>query len=115
MRTLAGLITTCGILDLDKYRTNRSFTKGIRASYAAYRRKYQTWLSKHVLGPRTIEPSALREEFSVDIAGFEQPDRPVIEFIGVWDTVDAVGLPFRLADIINHVFWRFKFPDQVSE
>ena len=112
VRTLAGLITTCGILDLDKYRTNRSFTKGIRASYAAYRRKYQTWLSKQVLGPRTIEPAALREEFSVDIAGFEQPDRPVIEFIGVWDTVDAVGLPFRLADIINHVFWRFKFPDK---
>ena len=23
-----------------------------------------------------------------------------------------MGLPFRLADIINHVFWRFKFPDK---
>jgi hypothetical protein len=111
VRTLAGLITTCGILDLDKYRTNRVFTKGIRASYTAYRRKYQTWLSKQVFGPRTIEPAALREMFSVDIPGLVEPDRPVIEFIGVWDTVDAVGLPFRLADIINQVFWRFKFPD----
>src|SRR4051794_7129724 len=111
VRTLAGLITTCGILDLDKYRTNRAFTKGIRGSYSAYRRKYQTWLSKQVLGPRTIEPATLREMFSVDIPGFVEPDRPVIQFIGVWDTVDAVGLPFRLADVINQVFWRFKFPD----
>jgi hypothetical protein len=35
----------------------------------------------------------------------------VIDFIGVWDTVDAVGLPFRLADLINEFIWRFKFPD----
>ena len=111
VRTLAGLITTCGILDLDKYRTNLVFRNGIRSSYVAYRRKYQTWLSKKVLGTRTIEPAALREAFSVDIPGFTDPARPVIAFIGVWDTVDAVGLPFRLADIINQVFWRFKFPD----
>src|SRR3954447_5651922 len=111
VRTLAGLITTCGILDLDKYPTNRAFTKGIRGSYSAYRRKYQTWLSKQVIGPRTIEPATLREMFSVDIPGFVEPDRRVIQFIGVWDTVDAVGLPFRLADVINQVFWRFKFPD----
>lgn len=111
VRTLAGLITTCGILDLDKYRTNLRFRRGIRSSYLAYRRKYQTWLSKHVLGARTIEPAALREAFSVDIPGFTDPARPVIEFIGVWDTVDAVGLPFRLADVVNQVFWRFKFPD----
>jgi uncharacterized protein (DUF2235 family) len=111
VRTLAGLITTCGILDLDKYRTNRFFWKGIRSAYVAYRRKYQTWLSKRIKGTRTVEPQALRNAFSVAIPGFEDPSRPVIHFIGVWDTVDAVGLPFRLADIINQVFWRFKFPD----
>jgi hypothetical protein len=34
-----------------------------------------------------------------------------IAFMGVWDTVDAVGLPFHLGDFINLVFYRFKFPD----
>ena len=35
-----------------------------------------------------------------------------IHFIGVWDTVDAVGKPFHISDIINSVFYRFKFPDR---
>ena len=47
----------------------------------------------------------------MDIPGFDSTAPPVVQFIGVWDTVDAVGLPFRLADIINTLFWRFKFPD----
>ena len=34
-----------------------------------------------------------------------------IEFLGVWDTVDAVGMPFRITDLINASVYRFKFPD----
>lgn len=35
-----------------------------------------------------------------------------IRFIGVWDTVDAVGLPVaHLADFINKFVYRYKFPD----
>ena len=34
-----------------------------------------------------------------------------IRFVGVWDTVDAVGLPFHLADVLNSTVHRFKFPD----
>jgi hypothetical protein len=30
----------------------------------------------------------------------------------VWDTVDAVGLPFRLSDVINATLYRFKFSDR---
>lgn len=34
-----------------------------------------------------------------------------IEFVGVWDTVDAVGIPFEeIADLAN-MYYRFKFPD----
>ncbi len=35
----------------------------------------------------------------------------MIRFIGVWDTVDAVGVPFQLADVVNTVFYRYKFRD----
>jgi hypothetical protein len=34
-----------------------------------------------------------------------------IHFIGVWDTVDSVGGPFHIADVINTLIHRFKFPD----
>ena len=113
VRTLAGLITTCGILDVSKpeYSTNASFWRAIRAVYQAYRQKYQTRLSRLLHGKLTPDADALRREFSVEIRGFAYPAEPVIEFIGVWDTVDAVGLPFRLADLINEFIWRFKFPD----
>lgn len=37
--------------------------------------------------------------------------RAEIEFVGVWDTVDAVGIPFEeIADLAN-MYYRFKFPD----
>jgi uncharacterized protein (DUF2235 family) len=111
VRTLAGLITTCGILDLARYQTNAAFRRAIRAAYAEYRRKYQTWLSEGLHGKKVVDPEALRQQFSVKIPGFTDPSRPVIQFIGVWDTVDAVGLPLRMADVINQLFWRFKFPD----
>lgn len=111
VRTLAGLITTCGILNPDQYRTNSQLTKGIRTAYAEYRRKYQTKLSAWILGKRTVDPAVLRARFSVDIPGFVDPLRSVIQFIGVWDTVDAVGLPMRTGEFINNVIWRFKFPD----
>src|SRR4051794_34119219 len=113
VRTLAGLITTCGILDVSKpeYSTNASFWRAIRAAYQAYRQKYQTRLSRLLHGKLTPDADALRREFSVEIRGFTYPGEPVIELIGVWDTVDAVGLPFRLADLINEFVWRFKFPD----
>lgn len=113
VRTLAGLITTCGILDVSRpeYSTNELFWRGIRAAYAAYRKKYQTRLSLWLRGKLTPDPDALRRQFSVEIPGFTYPNEPVIHFIGVWDTVDAVGLPFRLADLINEFIWRFKFPD----
>jgi len=37
------------------------------------------------------------------------PDDARIRFIGVWDTVDAVGAPFNIADLINKYIWAFKF------
>jgi hypothetical protein len=39
----------------------------------------------------------------------DRPLEPCIRLLGVWDTVDAVGLPFRLADFWNSVIWQFKF------
>ena len=112
VRTLAGLITSCGILDPKRYPTNYGFWKAVRQAYRHYRRKYQTAVSRLVRGKVTIEDEYLRKEYSVGIEAFADPDRRLIEFIGVWDTVDAVGSPFGIADVINSLVYRFKFPDR---
>ena len=45
VRTLAGLIVTCGILDPSRYNTNDAYWKAVRQAYCEYRRKYQTRVS----------------------------------------------------------------------
>lgn len=111
VRTLAGLIATCGILDLSRYRTNKAFNAGVKAAYSAYRGKYQTKVSRIIRGKVVLDKDALRRRFSVPIRAFRDPSERVIEFIGVWDTVDAVGLPILAADLINTWIYAFKFPD----
>ena len=113
VRTLAGLIHTCGILDLGRYRTNEAFDAATKEAYAEYRKKYTTWLGERLHGTRTLDIQALRKRFSVPIPEFEDPTRgALIELLGVWDTVDAVGLPIRAADLVDRVIYPFKFPDR---
>lgn len=111
VRTLSGLIATCGVLDLGRYATNRAFKAAIDEAYHEYRRKYQTWLSRVVRGKYEIDPDTLRARFSVKDPVHAPGGKIPIEFLGVWDTVDAVGMPFRLTDLINAIVYRFKFPD----
>jgi uncharacterized protein (DUF2235 family) len=111
VRTLAGLIDACGIVDPARSATNRAFWKAIRDAYSAYRRKYQTKVSQLLVGRRTVDTDSLRRRFSMDIPAFTDASQPLVAFLGVWDTVDAVGLPFKLADVVNSTVYRFKFPD----
>lgn len=107
-RTLSGFITTCGILKRspDKQPTARKLEKMVRKAYKMYRRKYRTELAKFFRG----EPDLTKiEKFKLNNC---VPNEVKIEFLGVWDTVDAVGLPFHVSDFINLVIYRFKFPDR---
>lgn len=105
-RTLSGLITTCGILDARKLNTARALEKTVRKAYKIYRRKYRTELAKRFLGkPDPSKTAKFKKNHCV-------PNDPKIAFLGVWDTVDAVGLPFHLSDFINLTLYRFKFPDR---
>ncbi len=117
VRTLAGLIHACGILDVLNYATNDAFKNAIEAAYGEYRQKYNSWLTRlfhktaQLDGNRRAE---LRQRFSAAIPEFEDEEAhgKLIEFIGVWDTVDAVGLPIEAADFVNRVIYAFKFPDR---
>ncbi len=115
VRTLAGLIAKCGVLDRDKLPTTDALRGAVRKAYSTYRRSYRTWLGS-VLN-QILVVLRLRRPDANAIADFKQarslPGEVRIRFIGVWDTVDAVGGPFHTSDVINAVFHRFKFPDRI--
>ncbi len=115
VRTLAGLIHACGVLDLKKYPTNAAFNQGIEEAYREYRQRYNSWLTALFRRTKALDAARLaklRATFSVAVPEFADPARgKLIEFMGVWDTVDAVGLPVRAAEFVNTVIYNFKFPD----
>jgi uncharacterized protein (DUF2235 family) len=116
VRTLAGLIHACGVLDLSKYSTNAEFDAGVKEAYREYRKAYNSWLTAIFHKTKPLGEGRLRElrsKFSVEIPEFQPGAQGrLIEFMGVWDTVDAVGLPLRAADFVNRVIYAFKFPDR---
>jgi uncharacterized protein (DUF2235 family) len=105
VRTLAGLIAACGILDVVKLQTAADLDAAVNETYKVYRKSYRTELAKLFLGdPDTSVITRYRAEHC-------RPGDVPITFMGVWDTVDAVGLPFHLSDFINIAVYRFKFRD----
>ena len=114
VRSLVGFIATCGILDRTDLKSASRLQSAVRKAYRHYRRCYRTALGKLFHGLRSRLFKLKTDEAHIEKFKDKRsvkPD-PSITFIGVWDTVDAVGLPFHIGDIINSVFYRFKFPDQ---
>jgi uncharacterized protein (DUF2235 family) len=105
VRTLAGLILTCGILDANAYDTNEEFEQAVGHAYARYRESYQA----HLADALAAIAGSLYRRPDMPLRRTVLPEKATIRFIGVWDTVDAVGLPFRIADFINTHVYAFKF------
>jgi uncharacterized protein (DUF2235 family) len=109
-RTLAGLIGTCGIVKGESCATTHVLRDAVEAAYVAYRSRYGSALTNSARRLRGgIDSQRVIETF--------QRTYPVhtnvqIEFIGVWDTVDAVGLPFAMSSLVNRFVYQFKFPTQ---
>ena len=105
VRTLVGFIATCGLVDPKQSATASAFDALVKKAYAAYRQCYRTPLAKVLLGdPGRNVGEQFKQKYS-------RKEETRIRFVGVWDTVDAVGLPFHLSDVINQAIHRFKFPD----
>lgn len=116
VRQLAGLVTKCGIIgkrarDGSTLTANR-MRKVVRQFHRIYRRGYRTSLTKRL---RDTEALSLRRDKAICELqdAYNCIPNPEIEFIGVWDTVDAVGLPFdSLVGLWNGMLYPFRFPDQ---
>ena len=113
VRTLAGLIVKCGILngsDISRITSAEAFEDAVEETYDAYRAGYDSYLTK-LIGSLLRWPSRAA---AVDALHRKYPFHPPgkIAFIGVWDTVDAVGMPFALTSLVNTWICQFKFPTQ---
>jgi hypothetical protein len=103
VRLLAGLITRCGILDTDTIDSEAQLDRRVRAAYCAYRcSRFEPQFTER-----------FREIYARQVTGSEQPGRVPVHFVGVWDTVDAMGVPFdELREAFDQVL-RYSFRDRV--
>jgi uncharacterized protein (DUF2235 family) len=89
VRSLAGLICKCGLIDNKKYADSQALKKGVAAAFTAYR------------DARKQKNDKIAADFKKDHG---RPD-VTIEFIGVWDTVDAIGVPMDgLRYLLDKIF-----------
>jgi uncharacterized protein (DUF2235 family) len=87
IRSVAGMICRCGLLDRQRY----------LASSAPERIRVLKKILRAYRSENDAVAPAVRKELGLRQIG--------IEFIGVWDTVDAVGLPFDELKLIDAA-WR---------
>jgi uncharacterized protein (DUF2235 family) len=113
VRTLASMIYQCGIVDVSHphLASKAALERAVSRIYKEYRERYQTRFSRLLFGRRSASSLDFARAYRVSHPTQAPDGRIDIEFLGVWDTVDAVGLPFHLADFINEFVYRFKFPD----
>jgi uncharacterized protein (DUF2235 family)/uncharacterized membrane protein len=111
VRTLCGLIAKCGILDWHRSHTTDAMRAEVAAAYRTYRRGYRTWLWRMVHWKSREEVRQLARDAMLAFRKDHKVHEASIHFVGVWDTVDAVGGPFHSSDLINTLVHRFKFPD----
>jgi len=89
-RSVVGFIRNCGII--------KEFDRAvIRAAFDKYRDRTED------ASPDSDEMSAFREEFSYPLER--------IKFIGVWDTVGALGVPLRWFEKFNMLTLNTRFHD----
>jgi uncharacterized protein (DUF2235 family) len=112
VRTLAGLINTCGIIKREVEHDEKLLDK-VEMAYREYRSKYKPiYLRRPKKEISKKRADDFRKKYCVDDEQYAPEEKVHIKFIGVWDTVDAVGTPIMwLADFINLFIYRFKFAD----
>lgn len=110
VRTLAGFILCCGLPVASAYESDADLRAAVGKAFRQYRKRYRTFWQRAAGRPNISQPGELatvEEEWGRQYAGMH------IRFIGVWDTVDAVGMPFdELAAFWDAFIYPFRFPDR---
>ncbi len=107
VRSLAGMVNRCGLLrykpEDERNCGKTEWEKKVRRVFKAYRMKEKVLKRREcALLEKGEEDPHKRRAFALGIEGLETRQAP-IHFVGVWDTVDAVGLPF--AELKRCIQW----------
>ncbi|RIA85256.1 hypothetical protein C1645_879416 [Glomus cerebriforme] len=97
-RCIAGMIKNCGILKLDRDTTPDQIDNLVNVAYDIYRNRDK------IYHPEGSGSDNFKKSFS-----YPDTEKPIIKFLGLWDTVGAYGLP---AYIIGEGFKYLEFYDQ---
>jgi uncharacterized protein (DUF2235 family) len=112
VRTLAGLIAQVGIVDRGRLASDSELRSLVKQAYSEHRRcfrRFSRWFHRPVDDTRA---AAFRVRHSMQHPTLAPEGKVTMAFVGVWDTVDAVGFPLdEVADFWNDVVYPFKFPD----
>lgn len=115
VRGLAGLVLSQGILNRHEFTSSKDLDRAVWAVFRAYRDRYESVAGKlrRLLMPQYAKDyESYRKYDRIHHLDRAKVPKTPLAFIGVWDTVDAVGLPFdKLTDLLNRVV-RFRFRDQ---
>lgn len=119
IRVLAGLIMNQGIVPYEG--DEAELLRLVKAAYRAYRRRYR--LPINYIGPLRDLRDGLIDGWArlrgktpyskIRMIGGPGSEEPVsIEFLGLWDTVAAYGLPVdELSTVIDKAVWPSQMPD----
>jgi uncharacterized protein (DUF2235 family) len=112
VRTLLGLIECCGIPYWKTFASDAALREAIDENYAEYRKKYRTFWGRWRPEYRKDDPDRRRRLNAVTHPKLAPEGKIRVEFIGVWDTVCAVGMPFdELAYLWDRFIYPFRFAD----
>ena len=113
VRTLAGLILETGIINA-KGKSDRQLKKLVKQAFAIHRNQYPAVLSYLFSLGGAFKPKLADFRKSSAIKNRDGViHEPRIRFVGVWDTVSAVGFPVAgIAEAWNKFVYKFQFPDR---
>ncbi len=113
IRLLVGLVERCGLVRADD---ENGLSHAVDSAYAAYRREFLTKTAKkrgtiyrHLLAPPVYVPGTGERHIELH----RPVVRPNIRFLGLWDTVDAYGMPIdELKQAIDEWLWPMSLADR---
>lgn len=118
-RVLAALVCQCGVLRIEDDWSQRAVKSRIREALRHHRDSYDKpiltgWLRALYSGLRNKQKTAeeYRKALSHDRSWDPKGEKKIVTFVGVWDTVSAIGSPvFGITSLINTFLYRVDFPD----
>ena len=106
VRAFSGLIHTCGLLNKNDQQGNRKNRKEFQSQIDQAIKAYRQWRTDKSIADE------FRRDYAIKNSDYAPDGDLNIHFIGVWDTVSALGFPRDWSILFD---WFFSLMDQLSE